>query len=69
MRSKPVVAELPGAQTLTVPEVMAALRLSRHKVYDLIRTKQLRSITIGRARRVPATALKQFINNQMEEAA
>jgi excisionase family DNA binding protein len=60
-------AELP--QVLTVPEVMAALRLSRFKVYDLIRTKQLRSITIGRARRVPADALAQFIRNQMEEAA
>lgn len=60
-------AELP--QVLTVPEVMAALRLSRFKVYDLIRTKQLRSITIGRARRVPADALTQFIRNQMEEAA
>jgi excisionase family DNA binding protein len=60
-------AELP--QVLTVPEVMAALRLSRFKVYDLIRSGALPSITIGRARRVPAESLAQFITQQMEEAA
>ncbi|MEE1929830.1 helix-turn-helix domain-containing protein [Streptomyces sp. TRM 70351] len=60
----------PGTpEVLTVPEVMTALRLSRFKVYDLIRSKQLRSITIGRARRIPAAALAEFISNQMEEAA
>lgn len=59
-------AELP--QVLTIPEVMAALRLSRFKVYDLIRSGALPSITIGRARRVPAASLAQFINQQMEEA-
>ena len=36
---------------LTVPEVMARLRVGRHKVYDLIRTRQLRSIKVGGARR------------------
>lgn len=60
-------AELP--QVLTVPEVMAALRLSRFKVYDLIRSGALPSITIGRARRVPAASLAQYISAQMEEAA
>ncbi|ARQ67494.1 hypothetical protein CAG99_00345 [Streptomyces marincola] len=48
---------------------MAALRLSRSKVYDLIRSNQLRSITIGRARRIPADALRQYFDTQMEEAA
>lgn len=56
-------------EVLTVPEVMAALRLSRFKVYDLIRSGQLRSITIGRARRVPADALHTFIQHQLGEAA
>lgn len=56
-------------EALTVPEVMGALRLSRFKVYDLIRSKQLQSIKIGRSRRVPADALHTFIQNQLEEAA
>ncbi|GAA4797017.1 helix-turn-helix domain-containing protein [Streptomyces sanyensis] len=54
---------------LTVPEVMAALRLSRSKVYDLIRSKQLRSFTSGRARRIPVDAVRQYMHDQMEEAA
>ncbi|MEV8565668.1 helix-turn-helix domain-containing protein [Streptomyces sp. NPDC051322] len=56
-------------QTLTVPEVMQALRLSRSKVYDLFRSKQLDSFTAGRARRVPVDALTRYIRHQVEEAA
>ncbi|GGX15263.1 helix-turn-helix domain-containing protein [Streptomyces sp. NPDC093516] len=56
-------------QALTVPEVMTALRLSRFKVYDLIRSKQLPSFTVGRARRVPADAVQAFMQNRLEEAA
>ncbi|MFI1905183.1 helix-turn-helix domain-containing protein [Streptomyces microflavus] len=56
-------------EALTVPEVMRALRLSRFKVYDLIRSRQLKSIKIGRCRRVPADALRTFIDHQLEEAA
>ncbi|MFF3300821.1 helix-turn-helix domain-containing protein [Streptomyces sp. NPDC002908] len=56
-------------EVLTVPEVMRALRLSRFKVYDLIRSRELKSIKIGRCRRVPADALRTFIDHQLEEAA
>lgn len=56
-------------QALTVPEVMTALRLSRFKVYDLIRSGELPSFTIGRARRIPADALRAFIDDQLKEAA
>jgi hypothetical protein len=42
------VPETPEA--FTVPEVMTALRLSRSKVYDLIRSRQLASFTIWRVR-------------------
>lgn len=48
---------------------MRALRLSRFKVYDLIRSRELKSIKIGRCRRVPADALGTFIDHQLEEAA
>ncbi|WP_406310178.1 helix-turn-helix domain-containing protein [Streptomyces sp. NBC_00623] len=56
-------------RALTVPEVMEALSLSRFKVYDLIRSRELKSIKIGRCRRVPAESLRAFIENQLEEAA
>lgn len=61
---------LPAApEALTVPEVMAALRLSRSKVYDLIRSRRLASFTVGRARRVSPDSLRAFIQEQIEENA
>ncbi|GGZ86142.1 helix-turn-helix domain-containing protein [Streptomyces echinoruber] len=56
-------------ELLTVPEVMARLRLGRSTVYDLIRSRRLVSITVGRSRRIPADALRDFINRELEEAA
>ncbi|MEV7000484.1 helix-turn-helix domain-containing protein [Streptomyces sp. NPDC093982] len=55
-------------ELLTVPEVMARLKLGRSTVYDLIRSRRLISITVGRARRVPADALRDFITREIEEA-
>ncbi|WP_329165677.1 helix-turn-helix domain-containing protein [Streptomyces sp. NBC_01267] len=57
------------AELLTVPEVMARLKLGRSTVYDLIRSRRLTSITIGRCRRIPADAVRDFIVNEIEEAA
>ncbi|MFD9430639.1 helix-turn-helix domain-containing protein [Streptomyces sp. NPDC060002] len=57
----------PSHEALKVPEVMSALRLSRSKVYDLIRSKQLESFTVGRARRVPVDAVCRFMRNRIEE--
>ncbi|WP_405569394.1 helix-turn-helix domain-containing protein [Streptomyces sp. NBC_01167] len=61
---------IPTSHTaVTVPDVMAALQLSRSKVYDLIRSRQLKSIKVGRCRRVPTESLRIFIETQLEEAA
>ncbi|MDX2297923.1 MULTISPECIES: helix-turn-helix domain-containing protein [Streptomyces] len=57
------------AELLTVPEVMERLKLGRSTVYDLIRSRRLVSITVGRSRRVPIDAVRDFIDNQIEEAA
>ncbi|MGW2058331.1 helix-turn-helix domain-containing protein [Streptomyces sp. NPDC001840] len=48
---------------------MAALRLGRSTVYDLIRSRRLASIKIGRARRIPAGAVHDFIANAVRETA
>ncbi|MFJ6663256.1 helix-turn-helix domain-containing protein [Streptomyces sp. NPDC091383] len=53
-------------ELLTVPEVMARLRFSRSKVYDLIRSKRLASFTEGRCRRIPESALREYIRAQLE---
>jgi excisionase family DNA binding protein len=60
---------MPDYELLTVPEVMARLKISRSTVYDLIRTRQLPSITIGRARRIPTHALTAYIHHLEQEAA
>ncbi|WP_432092292.1 helix-turn-helix domain-containing protein [Streptomyces sp. bgisy100] len=54
---------------LTVPEVMKRLRMSRPKVYDLLRTGKLQSFTEGRARRIPVVSLAAYIQHKIEEAA
>ncbi len=53
-------------EALTVPEVMAALRLSRSKLYDLIRSKALPSFTIGRCRRFDSADVTAYMRNQIE---
>ncbi len=49
-------------------EVARALRISRSKVYELIRAGELRSVKIGGARRVPAAVLAEFVT-RLQEAA
>ncbi|MEU1777727.1 helix-turn-helix domain-containing protein [Streptomyces sp. NPDC019922] len=56
-------------ELLTVPQVMARLQLGRSAVYDLLRSGQLASITLGRARRIPAHALHDFIRTRLEQEA
>lgn len=56
-------------ELLTVPQVMARLQLGRSAVYDLLRTRQLASITVGRNRRIPTHALTDFIHTRLEQEA
>lgn len=51
----------------TIGDVEQRLQLSRAKIYDLIRTRQLRSITIGRSRRIPHQALTDYIHTRTLE--
>ena len=52
---------------LTVTDVMARLQIGRHTVYDLIRSRRLRSVRIGRCRRIPATALQTYLDSLTKE--
>ena len=55
-------------ELLTVPEAMARLKIGRSALYDLLRTHRLASLTIGRARRIPAHALADYVQRHLEEA-
>ncbi|MFI0425222.1 helix-turn-helix transcriptional regulator [Spongiactinospora sp. 9N601] len=58
-----------SADLLTVPEAMARLKVSRWTLYNLIRSGQLRSITVGvRCRRIPESALDDYVTGLCEEA-
>jgi excisionase family DNA binding protein len=46
---------------LTLKETAVALRLGRSKLYELIAAGKLRSVKVGGSRRIPATALAEFV--------
>ncbi|WP_077801605.1 DNA-binding protein [Streptomyces sp. JHA26] len=48
---------------------MARLKVGRSAVYDLLRSRQLASITIGRARRIPAHVPADFIHTRLDQEA
>jgi excisionase family DNA binding protein len=59
--STPGTERLDNLQLYEVRDVMRMLRLSRTVVYELIRSGRLRSVKQGRARRVPAAAIRDYI--------
>jgi excisionase family DNA binding protein len=59
-----------ATELLTVPEAMAALKVSRWTLYNLIRSGELGSVVVGvRCRRIPAAALEAYVAQLCEEAA
>jgi excisionase family DNA binding protein len=48
---------------LTVAEACASLRISRWMLYRLIHARRLKTVKIGSARRVPAAALHEFVED------
>ena len=57
----PVVSR--SVDLLTVPDVMERMQVSRHMVYQLIRSRRLPSVTIGRCRRIPVAALAAYLSS------
>ena len=49
---------------LSIPEVAHRLDLGRSLVYRLVMSGEIRSLKIGRARRIPLEALHSFIEDQ-----
>jgi excisionase family DNA binding protein len=44
-----------------VPEAMVLLSMSRSVIYELIRSGRLRAVAEGRARRIPAEAIADYV--------
>lgn len=66
----------PDPQTSGVPRLLltpeqaaAALGLGRSRVYELMRDRRLRSVTVGRSRRIPYTSMLDFVQHLEEIAA
>jgi excisionase family DNA binding protein len=57
-----------GELLLTVPEAAAVLRVSRAKLYDLMRRGQLLSVLVGGSRRVPRAAVLRYVQELTETA-
>ena len=56
-------------QAYTVEQVAKMLHISRDKVYYLLRTRQLRSIKIGKSRRITDQHLAAFIALMEDDVA
>ena len=57
-----------SAQLLLSPyEVARRMSVSRSTVYELMAKGELASISIGRARRIPASALDEWFEDHIEE--
>ena len=46
----------------TIPEAATALRISRTKLYELLDSGEVESVYIGRSRKIPAEALRIYVN-------
>lgn len=64
--TKPEVAEL---RLYTIEEARVMLRLGKTKIFDLLRNGRLRSVREGRARRIPPSAIAEYIALLEREAA
>lgn len=57
-------ADVVSVRVLLTPEEAAErLALSRTTIYELIRSGELRSVKVGRARRIPVAALGQYVTS------
>ena len=67
--SRAVSLDSPVPRLLRATEVAALLGLGRSKVYDMMKRGQLPVVRIGKAIRVPAHALEEWIKTHTSNAA
>ncbi|QWF80464.1 helix-turn-helix domain-containing protein [Amycolatopsis sp. CA-230715] len=68
MDTAPLVTAVPPRHLYRVPEAMRLLALSRSVIYELMRAGRLKFVKEGRATRIPATAIKNYLELLDQEA-
>jgi excisionase family DNA binding protein len=58
----------PRQRLLTVRESCERLGISHPTLYNLLNSGQIKSLKIGRARRVPSTEVDAFVRRQLQGA-
>lgn len=56
-----------GEILLTVNEAAARLAIGRTMLYELIARRELRTVKIGRARRIPESAVDEWIARRLRD--
>lgn len=51
---------------ITVEEMAARLSIGRTVAWELVRKQKIKSVKIGRIRRVPITAIQEYVAQLME---
>lgn len=57
------------ALLFTAEEAAEVLKISRCKVYDLLRNQDLRSVKIGSSRRIPRASLEEYVARLLDAQA
>jgi excisionase family DNA binding protein len=59
----------PAWRLYRIPEAMQLLSMSRTVIYEQIRAGRLKTVTQGRSRLVPASAIADYVDLLLREAA
>jgi excisionase family DNA binding protein len=51
----------------SVPDLAAMLSIGRTAAWELVRTRTIRSVKIGRTRRVPLSAIQEYLERLLDE--
>jgi excisionase family DNA binding protein len=51
---------------LSVDEAAGALSLGRTRMYELVMKGDIASLKLGRTRRIPVAALREYVSRQLE---
>jgi excisionase family DNA binding protein len=61
MESKPIL--------VSVTEAAQMLSIGRIAAWELVRKQRIKSVKIGRTRRVPVSAVQEYVQRLLDEAA
>jgi len=67
MMTKKQYSKNDDALTMTVDEVAEALGVSKYLVWEMVRRNEIRSIKLGKLRRIPRTALTELLEGGRNE--